>query len=200
MDAVAHLDQRVARSRAKLLAAGTELLVESGPNAVTVDGVVARSGVAKTTLYRLWPTRTELLLDVLRSNFPEPPTPVLDRGFEHGLRAFLGDVAEILETPEHRRVLPALLQLKSTLAQAEEMAEAENTARTNGLQLILDLGVAEGALRPDPNLDVDLVGVSLVGPLMTAAMFGSPDIARIADYVATTFIDAQARKVTAPHR
>ena len=36
-------DPRIARSRSKLLAAATELLVESGPRAVTVDAVPAMS-------------------------------------------------------------------------------------------------------------------------------------------------------------
>ena len=36
------LDPRVARSREAVLAAARDLLVESGPSAVTVDAVVAR--------------------------------------------------------------------------------------------------------------------------------------------------------------
>ncbi|MDO9175716.1 MAG: helix-turn-helix domain-containing protein, partial [Actinomycetota bacterium] len=60
------------RSRACLLAAATELLVETGVRGVTVDAVAERSGVAKSTLYRHWGSVQELLVDVMRANVPEP--------------------------------------------------------------------------------------------------------------------------------
>ena len=63
-------DPRVARSRAKLLAAATEILIETGPSSVTVDAVAERSGVAKSTLYRHWESRSALLVDVLRTHRP----------------------------------------------------------------------------------------------------------------------------------
>src|SRR5690606_191899 len=50
----APLDARVARSRATVLRTATDLLVEGGPSAVTIDAIVARSGVAKSTIYRHW--------------------------------------------------------------------------------------------------------------------------------------------------
>ena len=38
------MDARVARTHAAVMQAATDLLVEGGPNAMTVDAVVARSG------------------------------------------------------------------------------------------------------------------------------------------------------------
>jgi AcrR family transcriptional regulator len=83
-----------------LLTAATELLVEAGPRAVTVDAVAERSGVAKSTLYRHWNSRQSLLIDVMRSNVPEiaPPPPELD--FERALRTLVHDVAATLVQPE----------------------------------------------------------------------------------------------------
>lgn len=54
------MDARVARTHAAVMQAATDLLVEGGPNAMTVDAVVARSGVAKSTVYRHWATRDDL--------------------------------------------------------------------------------------------------------------------------------------------
>ena len=56
---------RTEQSKAKILAAASELLVEKGYGGFTVEAIVARSGVAKTTIYRHWPTRTHLAGEVI---------------------------------------------------------------------------------------------------------------------------------------
>ena len=63
----------------RVIRGATDLLVEGGPWAVTVDAVVARSGVAKSTIYRHWESRDELLVEILASCAPDigPPPPEL---------------------------------------------------------------------------------------------------------------------------
>ena len=54
-----------------------ELLMEAGLSGVSVDEVSNRSGVAKTTIYRHWPSRAALLLDAcskLGAKFDAPDT------------------------------------------------------------------------------------------------------------------------------
>jgi AcrR family transcriptional regulator len=63
---------------AATLAATYELLWETGLGGVSVDEVSRRSGVAKTTIYRHWPTRSALLLDACSKLSPRPTAP--DRG------------------------------------------------------------------------------------------------------------------------
>src|SRR5580698_5048616 len=57
------LDDRVRRSREKVLGVTAELLFERGFGGVSVDEISRHSGVAKTTIYRHWPTRADLLRD-----------------------------------------------------------------------------------------------------------------------------------------
>src|SRR6187401_1495763 len=94
------LDPRVARSRAAVISAATDLLVEGGPSAVTIDAIVARSGVAKSTIYRHWDSRDEVLFDVIESCAPTlaPPDPAL--GFEHAIRAVVDQACTALNDPE----------------------------------------------------------------------------------------------------
>jgi len=61
-----HIDPRVERSRAVITSAATDLLMEGGVHAVTVDAVIARSGVARSTIYRHFPTRADLIIAVYR--------------------------------------------------------------------------------------------------------------------------------------
>lgn len=51
------MSTRVERTHTAVMEAATALLLEGGPTAITIDGVVARSGVAKSTVYRHWTTR-----------------------------------------------------------------------------------------------------------------------------------------------
>src|SRR5215203_4904895 len=107
------LDPRVARSRAAVISAATELLVEAGPGAVTIDAIVARSGVAKSTIYRHWTSRDEVLLDVMEVCAPDLVAPDPALGVEAGLRETGHRIGVMLNDPEWARVLPALLMLKN---------------------------------------------------------------------------------------
>src|SRR4051794_24025056 len=68
-------DQRVEKSKKAVLAATYELLTMSGLSGVSVDEVSRRSGVAKTTIYRHWPSRESLLLDACSQLSSRPPVP-----------------------------------------------------------------------------------------------------------------------------
>ena len=75
------MDARVARTRETVMQAAMELLVEGGPGGLTVDAVVARSGVAKSTVYRHWADRDALVADVFNVCAPQmvEPDPDLPR-------------------------------------------------------------------------------------------------------------------------
>jgi AcrR family transcriptional regulator len=68
-------DERVEKSKRAVLAATYELLTKSGLSGVSVDEVSRRSGVAKTTIYRHWPSRESLLLDACSQLSTRPPVP-----------------------------------------------------------------------------------------------------------------------------
>ena len=87
---------RSARIRQAVLDAAFAELGEKGYGGLSIEAVALRSGVAKTTVYRRWPTRDELVADALDSrsdrNEPVPDTGSL-RGdlkeFCEGVRAKL---------------------------------------------------------------------------------------------------------------
>ena len=60
-------DPRRTKSRARVLAAAVELLREVGLSGLTIEAVAARSGVAKTTIYRQFADRDELHLSAVHS-------------------------------------------------------------------------------------------------------------------------------------
>jgi AcrR family transcriptional regulator len=100
-------DPRFLRSREAILHAARELLLESGPTAVTHVQVAERAGVGRATVYRHWP-RAELLLVEAMATVPmpffdEPTVPTRD-----WLRRELTAIARQLDLDDVRAVSTTL--------------------------------------------------------------------------------------------
>lgn len=76
-------DPRRTKTREKVLRAAGEILSREGYSRLTMERVAAESGVAKTTLYRRWPTKAalcmELYLDVAGRELHVPDTGDVSR-------------------------------------------------------------------------------------------------------------------------
>lgn len=168
------LDPRVARTRRSVLRTATDLLVEGGPGAVTIDAIVTRSGVARSTIYRHWESRDDVLVEVISSCAPhiEPPEPDLD--FEQALRLLVGQLCEVLADPEWARVVPALLALRNQDHGIAELEQRIEQRQEHALESVLRRGVEEGRL--DPGVDVDRATALLVGPLLFASVMEKPAV------------------------
>jgi AcrR family transcriptional regulator len=91
-----------------VLAATHQLLSEAGFGGVSVDEVAKRSGVAKTTIYRHWPSRTALLLEACSSLGTKPEVP--DTGSLRGdVSALAAYVAGRLRSDRFATVLPSVI-------------------------------------------------------------------------------------------
>lgn len=179
-------DPRLVRSRAKVLAAATELLIESGPRGVTVDAVAERSGVAKSTLYRHWGSVQELLVDVMRCNVPQATPIDLTVGFHAALRSWIEQGVATLSAPSWARTLPALLELRTHSPEMAEVLNADFDAKLHLIASILELGAREGHV--PAGLDPRLVTQTLVGPLVLAALSGDDHLPELAEFVLERFL------------
>ena len=59
-------------ARRKALDAASDLIVDKGVVNLTIEEVAARSGVAKTTIYRHWPERASLIVDTVNAHVRAP--------------------------------------------------------------------------------------------------------------------------------
>jgi AcrR family transcriptional regulator len=164
-------DPRIVRTRNAVLHAATDLLVEGGPAAVTMDAVVARSGVAKSTIYRHWSSRDEVLVDVFAHCAPNLEVPDAELPFEGALRAFVSSIVTHFSDPQWARIVPALLMLKSHAHGVEDLEKRLEKNQSDALAAVLKRGIDEGVLRA--GLDVDEAVAHLVGPLLFAHLTGS---------------------------
>lgn len=79
----------------RIAASTLELLRTKGPTAVTIDGVAAHSGVARTTIYRRFNDRSEMLTAALRS-VTSAASPAPDATRPERLRAAVESAGALL--------------------------------------------------------------------------------------------------------
>ncbi|GGR48960.1 TetR/AcrR family transcriptional regulator [Streptomyces aurantiogriseus] len=99
---------RSAAADAAILAATREALVELGWSKLTLGDVATRAGVAKTTLYRRWSGKNELVVDAVAELFDELELP--DRGsLAADIEGVVLQFAAILARPEAKSGLMAVV-------------------------------------------------------------------------------------------
>ena len=86
-----------------------ELLEQTGYRALTIEGVAARSGVAKTSIYRRWPSKAEMVFDLVLHSSAQLPA-MDDRGSLTGdLEALSARIVALVAGSPGRRIFPGLI-------------------------------------------------------------------------------------------
>jgi len=145
------------------MAAVIDLIVERGTGGVTIEEVAARSGVAKSTIYRHWPERASLILDTLRSQFEHVGSP--DTGSVRGdLKAFFGMMSRSDLGGKLGEVMPCIIEGATRDPEIADLIDRLGEERERGVRRILERARERGEL--DSALDIEhLVGV-IVGPIV----------------------------------
>jgi len=146
-----------------ILEAAVDVFAEVGLEALTMEGVAARAGVAKNTVYRRYPNKLDLVVSAVRcyTNVGAPPP---DTGTTRGDVQVLVDelVAIVTQTPMGR-MLPILVAVRTRVPEldvAYSEVVADKRARS---ATVVRRGIARGDLRADA--DVDLVVDAVVSPV-----------------------------------
>jgi AcrR family transcriptional regulator len=175
-DTAARPDPRLERSRQAILDATLQLLAREGDvGSLTVEAVAARSGVAKTTIYRRWRDKWELALDaVMIDMLPRLDEPVDVGDTRKELLTFINSVVKMLATPPYGQAMQALVsQIATDPDLARVYREQVVEPRHAELTPVIKRGIARGDLRPDT--DVRLIHELLVGPIFYRLLFsGAP--------------------------
>jgi AcrR family transcriptional regulator len=155
---------RSEQARRSVLQAADDLLVERGFAQLTIEGIAARAGVAKQTIYRWWPSKTDVLLDAFLEDAAEELTPPDTGDLAEDLRGHLGALAEFLTRSDAGAVFRALTgQAQHDPGLAVRLrTELLNQQRARD-RLPLERAVGRGAL--SPGTDLDLLVDQLVGPV-----------------------------------
>jgi AcrR family transcriptional regulator len=185
---------RAERSKHAILDTTRELIAENGGvRSLTVEAVAARSGIAKTTIYRRWRDKWHLALDaVMIDMLPGFADPVDVGDTRSELITFIEAARKNLSTSPSG---PAMQGLASLIATDPELARVyrEQVVEPRRAQLrpVVERGVARGDLRPDT--DVRLVHELMVGPIFYRLLFsGGPLDRKLSTRLADAILGAFA--------
>ena len=167
------VDGRVRRSRDRVLSTTFELLGESGVGGLTVDEVARRSGVAKTTIYRHWPTREALVIDACSRISAEQEAP--DTGsLEGDVTAILTTIAELLRTARWSTVLPSIVDIAERDPEFADIHSRIQHGHAAPLREVLQRAADRGELAP--TADHAAMIAALLGPLFYRRWFSREPI------------------------
>jgi AcrR family transcriptional regulator len=156
---------RSPESRRATLAATAELLREQGLRAMTIEGVAARAGVSKTTIYRWWPSKGVLALDAIYEEWSTERGITPDTGTLAGdLRSRVRATVHVLASdPLGPTIADLIAETQADPDLARAYAEHVLEPLRGQLRAILRRAVGRGEL--SPAVDVEAAIDLLQGPV-----------------------------------
>jgi AcrR family transcriptional regulator len=161
---------RSLEARRAILKATHDLLQEGGLSSVTIEGIAARAGVGKPTIYRSWPNAHAVAMAALmegsgatgeppkrrsetrsRANANEPSGSALA-----ALRAQLHEVARVFSAPLGRSVTLMIAAAEQETELSKVFRNHFILARRNEGREFLSSAIASGEIRGHIDLDVAL--------------------------------------------
>ena len=129
-----------------------ELLIAQGVAGFSIEEIHRRCGVAKTTIYRYWPSVHDLLIDTVDSQIQHLPTP--DTGtLRSDLGALFGQVMSMPELADKRRMMLGLFQAATDDPPLRDALNALTRKRSEPVRNVLRQARDRGELRDQINID-----------------------------------------------
>ena len=147
---------RSERADRAIIDAALSVFAESGTEGLCIERVAARAGVGKSTIYRRWPGKEDLLLDAigaLQKPLPEPA----GESVREDLVTILGAMRDSVADPRRAREFALLLGEGAKYPRLmARYVETMLEPRRDVIRSVLRRGVAAGELRPDADIEVAL--------------------------------------------
>lgn len=176
------LDPRVERSRMIIRQAAMDELGEVGYGAFTIESVAARAGVGKSTIYRHWRDKVDLIADAFETAH-EHRVPDLSGGSAaERITALIRHVAEIAMDSTFSRSIPALIEGARRDPRLREFQADYSAKRRQELTALIADGIQAGefSASTDPEIAAQaLLGAVFYSRLMSAEPFDPAQAGRL---------------------
>lgn len=167
------MDPRIERTRHAVLEGTLEVLGERGYGAFTIELVAERARVAKSTIYRYWSTKLELIVDALEALNQQPRRPRAEGTARAQIEELVEHLAVAFTDSVLSACIPALIEAAEHHPEVATFLHGYSRARRQTLVDAIAAGVASGEL--PAHLDADLAALALSGPVIYCrTMTGDP--------------------------
>ncbi len=187
MTTTPRVDPRIERTRAVVVEATAELLAQEGFERITIDGIAEHSGVARSTIYRHWPDRADLLGQAFAVVCTVEHTP------DHGslaadLRHKGQHLAHGLTDESWGQMLPSLVGASAHDDDLRRALMDFNTERRGDVLALIERAVTRGEVSDD--VDARCALERFVGPFFLRHLMTE-------DPVDTDFVERQVEAACA---
>lgn len=158
---------RSERSRRAILDAAAQLLIERGYADITIEGVAAKAGVGKTTIYRWWTTKADMYID-LYSELALMIVPPPDTGdYVRDLVILIQGAFKLYrETAAGLALAGIIAEAQGNAAVSERVRNRFAPSRRQVIMTILERGVKTGQI-------ASTTDIQILGDLLIAATWFS---------------------------
>jgi AcrR family transcriptional regulator len=185
-------------ARQAVLEAADNLLAEVGFAAVTIEGIAARAGVGKQTIYRWWPSKTDVLMDAFLDDAVQHLIPQDSGDLAHDLRTHLRNLAEFLTHSDAGAVFRALAGHAQHDAKMADRFRKEYLRHQRQVDRVpFQRAIERGELPGD--MDIELAVDQLVGPIYYRVLVTGKDVSsKFRNSLVTAFLNRKNMKTVIP--
>jgi AcrR family transcriptional regulator len=178
---------RDASADRQILQAAFRLLVAHGYGGMSIEGVAAAAGVAKTTVYRRYPAKRDLVVAALAFGAPFEPVLTPDLPTRDALRVFVRAArAGLVDSGAFRAMGSLLVEQEREPELLATFRDRVLFPRLGRLRDLLERGIARAEVRPDvdPLMVVEMAGGAMFGHHAVLGLHGDDTWAdRLADHL-----------------
>jgi AcrR family transcriptional regulator len=178
---------RRARTDERLADAVAEQLREHGYAGLTIEGVAASAGVAKTTIYRRWASKAEMVFDLVIHRADQAP-PIDTGALPGDVHALTERAVTLVAGEPGRNVLPGLLaDMAGDARLAARLREAFVGAAREDIAAILERALDRGEL--DASVAAEEFHAALLGiPYAHVHLLADEDSSRLAEQLTSQLL------------
>ncbi|MFG6444276.1 TetR/AcrR family transcriptional regulator [Microbacterium sp. P06] len=174
-------------ARQSILQATAALVAERGYDHLTMEGIAARAGVGKQTIYRWWPSKGSVVAECLLEGMLVPGRLQLPNTADvrRDLAAWLGAIFEFLDTEQGESILRSLIGAAAENAEVgRRLRDALFRADSLSERLTAAIGTTPNL---QPGAPVEELAEALIGAVLLRALSREPvaagDAERLLDAV-----------------
>jgi AcrR family transcriptional regulator len=156
-----------------ILTAAFALFIQHGVEGASIERIARQAGVAKTSIYRRWPSREALLAQAIEAfrNTVGPTAEMVDRASPAEFIKMLLEVPELVVRPEIRNMLARLIgSLPDSPLLLQVYRNTYFRPRREAIVRALRRMQDAALLRLDA--DIELLADTLIGALLYRLLFG----------------------------